>query len=1185
MVSDGLGRTLSFSYGATGLLILVADGTRSVSFSYTGGLLTGATDAAGHTWSFAYQSVGALIGLLTGVTEPLGNTPVTQTYDPLGRVSMQQDALGHSSSYAYDVPAAGCVYHDGLGNPWTYLHDAQGRLSMLTDPVGNPTSYSYDPQGRPSMLMRPMGDVTSYMYDPASGYPSMVGLADGSAINWVYGSHSVGGAMLFDLAAAGYADGTSESYVRDSAGNPTDFTDQSGAHWMRTYNSRGQVLTATNPTGGVTTFTYDPLGRPATGKDNAGNMASFTYDPLNRLTQVAWPDATHRNFAYDNLDALTSITDERGKVWGDSYDSDERLTSEADPLGEATGFAYDDLDRVTQRVDPLGHATLYAFDPAGRLMSVTDRSGRTTSYQYDTVGRLAGIVDPAGGTTAYSYDADSRVPAVQDALMHTIGYGYDSMDRVTHLTDPVGTGFDYAYDAMGRLRTANAPLGRSQTFHYEPRGLLDTYFDVTSETDAPRTPLGEVSQITDPNRHAWTRNYDPQGRLTSDADPLTRSTSVSYDALSRPVHVGRPDGTVQQIDYDPAGRIMGESFTDGTSFTYTYDDANRLTGATGASFGYDAAGRMTACNGFTMTYDNEGRILSETLAPGKIVTYAYDDRGLPSQVMDWMGGMTSFTYDAADRLIGVIRPNGTSGAYQYDAANRLTSAVERQPGPTGTPISSISITRDALGQPTSIDRRQPLMPGETMPGSTSLTYDPASQVNGVGHDALGRTTGDASRTFQWDAASRLTHYAAGADSPRFTFDAFGSALTSTQGSRTVQQAWNYWRGVPDMDDTQVNLPVPRTSYYVHAPSGLLLYSVDGSSGARRFYHYDEAGNTIVLTNDAGSVIAGYAYAPYGGGRAIGETDDNPFTVEAAEGAMKLGSSGLVDTGHGIYDTVSMRIISELTPQSGPGCGPSPSDRPKESVSLDYTKVEYKNVSMGGTTLHELGHNYRLSHGGGSSGSEPPRSWESPQTVPNVGTTIAVNDDMPVPIPPWYFVQRLASASGTGFGMVKSDGHHLGSEGFGGGYDYGLGSSTSGSVVGDDGISDTWETSGVADERGVRVLGVDQDCNGVFDDRGAGNFDPRRSLGRRYAIFGHDVTCVLPSPPDEVFVGSHDRIKVQFHWNRIGAKDPSPDRWIRSSKLGSIRPAALRPKSAGRGGGVAVEPYDASPWRVPPWWAE
>jgi len=1114
-VSDIGGRSFTFTYDASSHLTQVSDGTRSVHYSYTGGTLTGVMDAAGRSWTYGYLVPAVQ---LTGVTEPMGNTPLTQSYDPSGRVMSQMDAAGGLANYAYDAPS-GNVFTDPLGNPWTYQHDAQSRLMTRLDPMGGPTSYSYDASGRLSTMMRPMGDPTSFLYDPASGYPSTLAFADGSAINWGYSSHSVGGATLFDLSTAGYPDGTSESYGRDGSGNLTNLTDQAGLHWLGTYNGHGQVLTWTNPSGGVTTFTYDPQGMPATGKDNAGNITNYGYDGLSRLTQVTWPDMTHQSYAYDNLDRLTSLTDERGKLWSQAYDANERLMTETDPLSEATGFLYDALDRVTQVVDPLSHATLYGYDGDGRVMSMTDRSGRMTSYQYDALSRLTGVMDPAGATDQFAYDADSRVISEQDPLGHASSYGYDMLDRVTHVTDPVGTGFDYGYDSMGRLHTATAPLGHSETFNYDPRGLLSSFFDATSETDFPRTALGEVSQVTDPNRNGWPRSYDPQGRITSSADPLARGTTYEYDALSRPIHIGRPDGTVQLINHDPAGRIIGQSFGGGPSFTYGYDDANRLTSANGASFSYDAAGRMTNSNGFAMTYDPEGRVLSETLAPGKVVSYSYDSRGLPSQVMDWMGGTTTFSYDAARRLTGITRPNGTSATYGYDNADRLVNEVEAGPGPQS--LSSIAITRDALGQPTSISRRQPLMPGQTMAATNSFTYDPASQLNGVTHDPLGRMTGDASRQFVWDGASRLTHFVVGVDSPFYVYDALAQPLRATQGGQVVAQAWNYGRGYPTNDDMQVNLPTPRTSYNVRGPSGLLLYGVDGSSGARSFYHYDEGGNTSFLTNDGGSVTTEYAYTPYGGVSALGETADNAFTYQGAEGAGQLGSSGLFRMGGGVYDAVTMRGISGNTTQSGPVAFLPEEGDPHGPRTGSYTWEREP----------------------GSAGS--PGSWveKNPGPAQSLGSWVEAGPG-PIGIRSWKLLRHVRELVGPGPAQDP-------------GLIVGLGTAV---VVGPSGeeiygdkygrvkVQFFWDRSGNTDGDGLPSAwesgrSIDLNCNGVITGGGV-NFDPKRKYGYKYAVFGHFVTVGTPYTWTV-----HGKVKPAYRAMPTGDPSSAPCLWCPNADSG------------------------------------
>jgi YD repeat-containing protein len=239
-VSDGLGRMLTITYDPfAGMLSSITDGTRSVNYSYTGGTLTGFTDAAGHLWSYAYLSPALFPGLLTGAAEPAGNTPMQNSYDAQGRVVSQTDAAGGLAHYAWDAPA-GNLFTDPFGRGWTYLHDAQSRLVSLTDPSSQVWSRAYDASGRLTSETRPLGDVTSFSYDASSNLLS-TSFGDGSVFHWTYGSHSTGGGTFFDLASIQYPDLTSETFTRDAAGNPTLTIDRGGFHWQATYNTRGQV--------------------------------------------------------------------------------------------------------------------------------------------------------------------------------------------------------------------------------------------------------------------------------------------------------------------------------------------------------------------------------------------------------------------------------------------------------------------------------------------------------------------------------------------------------------------------------------------------------------------------------------------------------------------------------------------------------------------------------------------------------------------------------------------------------------------------------------------------------------------------------------------------------------------------------------------------------------------------------
>src|SRR5262249_9968331 len=154
---------LTFSYDPFGSLSSVSDGARSVSFGYQAGVLSGVTDAAGQPWTYTYAQESSFPALLTAAIEPLGNAPIHESYDPLGRVVSQLDAASGVATYAYDLPT-GNVFTDPLSHAWTYLHDSQNRLVTLIDPNSSSWSFQYDALGRLSGASRPLSDATTYEY-------------------------------------------------------------------------------------------------------------------------------------------------------------------------------------------------------------------------------------------------------------------------------------------------------------------------------------------------------------------------------------------------------------------------------------------------------------------------------------------------------------------------------------------------------------------------------------------------------------------------------------------------------------------------------------------------------------------------------------------------------------------------------------------------------------------------------------------------------------------------------------------------------------------------------------------------------------------------------------------------------------------------------------------------------------
>jgi RHS repeat-associated protein len=902
-VTDGFGRTLSFFY-TSGKLTQVQDQSgRSISFSYTGDNLTSYTDAMGNTTEYSYTFSGGLVGLLTSSRLPKGNTPYTQTYDSQGRVGTQSDSGGNRTTLSFDTPSSGITrVTDPLGYVIEHTHQGQKNLIAQKDVAGESTSISYDANYRRNRLVDRLGDETSITYHESSGKIATYTDALGNTTRFSYTQQDQDGLRFYNLTRVNYPDGTFITMTYNSAGNMLTRVDQGGNTWSYTYNGSGQVLTATNPRGGVISFTYNSDATLATMKDHFNNTMSFTYDDKKRPIRITYPDGTLRSFTYDNNGNLLTVTEERGKVTTYSYDANGNLATITDPLGHALSAAYDGNDRINSTVDQLNKTSTFTYDQLERLKTMKNPSNETITFGYNSHGWLTSMTDPGGKTTTRTYDKEGVVSSFTDPLSNTWNYTTDKLGRISRSTSPLGYSQTYTYNSMGRTTSYINPLSQTTTYSYDSRGLL-TRWALSGGISASyaRDSLGRITGITDPNGNIWDRSYDEMGRLTSETDPLSNSISYGYDSRSRLATVTYPESFLQ-ITYDETGNIIRKLYSDGTDLTYTYDDNGRLLTANGLSLGYDARGDITSCNGLTITRDDVGRISTISFTEGKAVSYSYNNRGLVSRVSDWVGGTTNLTYDDAGRLIFLSRPNGITTTYTYDRDGRFTGISEQG----ASSLSSITLTRNGLGNITLATRDIPLMPDLTASAQT-FSYNAGGQVSGYSYDKMGRLTADGIRTYTWDLASRLSSYAESGSTTTFTYDGLGMKVSKTSGEITQEYIWNRAFTLPSISIVRQGGSDLR--YYIHLPGGVLLHSIEATDNTRRFYHYDEMGTTLFLTDDSGVLTDSYGITPYGLVTVSTGNTDNPFTFTGAYGVMEEGNTGLYYMRARYYDSISGRFIS------------------------------------------------------------------------------------------------------------------------------------------------------------------------------------------------------------------------------------------------------------------------------------
>lgn len=914
-VSDGLGRTLTLAYGSDGNLATVMDQTgRMVSYTYSSsGNLASVTDTTGKVTNYSYTSAGGLNGLVASVVRPNGNTTLTQTFDFIGRVASQTDGTGHTTTFSYGTPAAGAgTTTSGSGDQTEYADADLRNNNSVTDGDGNATSLIYDSADRPTEITDALGNKTLIAYDAKSGLPSSITDATGAVTSFSYTAQVQGPFTFYVLSKETDADGNSSNYTYDANGNQLSATDPAGQVTQFTYNSKGQVLTLKNPLGGVTTYTYNSDGTAASVATPAGNVTQFAYDAQKRPIKVTHPDGTTDGFAYDARDRIVQHTPASGAPETFTFDANGNAVSITDLSGATTAIAYNGNDAATSVKDATGATSSAGYDSAARANSLTDGAGDTTAIAYDADGQTLSMVDANGAGDHFAWKADGYLESSTDALSRTTSYTSDALGRMLSVTTPLAEKWSYAYDPAGRLLSATTPLANTAKFTYDSRGNeVSAALPAGIGASYAYNNSRELAGITDPNGGMWALGYNNTGLPNAFTDPLHRTTSVTFDTRNRPASVTNSAGSAT-LSYDSLGDLIEAKFSDGTDLKYQYAAGRLLTAGANLALDYDGDHRVISSNGIASTRDGAGRLSTVTYAPGKVVTYKYNNLGELAEVDDWVGGVTKFQYDAAHELTAVTRPNGCTTQYSYDQDGRpIGKTYANKDGTT----YSYTLVRDAEGKVTSANRVTPQLP-QPATGLAGYAYDAANQISGNTYDGLGRLQSDGVLTYSWNLASRLTSYSGAGGAAQFTYDGLGLRVSSTTSADAQDFVWNYAHTRPAL--AIVRSGGADVRYYIYLPDGSLMHSIEAGTGARHFYHFDETGSTAFLTDDAGTVSDSYGITPFGESVAHSGATVNPFTFHGAWGVMQESGNSLYYMRARYYDSASQRFLSrDPAPQLDP----------------------------------------------------------------------------------------------------------------------------------------------------------------------------------------------------------------------------------------------------------------------------
>ncbi|MEU6481418.1 DUF6531 domain-containing protein [Streptomyces sp. NPDC047017] len=674
----GPGTTLlTFGYDRAGHLTQETNSSGlPLRYAYdTEGRITSWTDRNDTTYWYRYDQHGRVTA--TGGTG--GALASTLTYDPTTRTTKVTDSLGHTRTYEHNESLRLIRESDPLGNVNLQEWDEELRLIAVTDRMGWRRQFRYDPLGRLVSVVRPDGRVRQTFYNELD-LPTAISEPNGNT--WLREYDERG-----NLTSVTAPSGATTRSTYDAAGRLTGITDALGHTTRIRCGAAGLPERITDPLGASVRYERDVFGRPITFTDPLGNVTRLEWTDEGKRARHIAPDGATQSWSYDGEGNCVSHKDAMGRISTFAYTWFDLLSARTGPDGVRHEFTYDSELRLIKVANPQGLVWTYTYDSVGNLSSETDFDGRTRTYEYDAAGALRRRSDALGQTIAFERNALGQVTR-KDAAGHVTTYEYDLLDQVARANGP-GTNLILARDALGRLQSESVD-GRTITYAYDelgrrtgrttPSGATSTW---TYDAAGNRTHMAlsghSIDFVYDDAGHelghriggmlALNRSYDLLGRLATQSAELPSGRVVQHRAYTYGV-----DGSLLSIDdqasgtrhfeLDTAGRVQVVRAAEWTE-TYTYDELGNQTSASWPTShpGQDATGergydgnRMTRAGNTRYEHDVLGRV---TLRQKQRISRKPDT---------WR-----YEWDAEDRLVQAITPDGARWRYTYDPLGRRTA--------------------------------------------------------------------------------------------------------------------------------------------------------------------------------------------------------------------------------------------------------------------------------------------------------------------------------------------------------------------------------------------------------------------------------------------------------------------------------------------------------------------------------
>lgn len=691
------------------------------------GYMTSAIDKNGNAQTYTYEerkSNNKPTKFLTYITDPASRQSLTVDYYKKG-----------DASYEYIDDTGAKVTGTKLNNSKIYDH-----VKSMTDISGRKVSFFYTDKGLLGQFVDGDGSaqpkVFKFTYDATQGNKNvkLVKVTDprGNSTSMAYNEPKAGDDPKYHWWT---------KTITDRAAGVTGF-----AYAVNASNAKFTDATVTDAESHATKFVTDDFGRPVQTTNAKSQTTKMAWDADNNVTYLEEDNGAKSAYCFDQKTGfpLWSRNPESNKAGvppssdctPGTYPADSQQYTYQTRLD---GFSAD----LYTKTSPEGRKWQFGYDSFGNLKTVTDPKGvatatagdYTTAYEYDAYGQMAKVTDANGHPSTNSDFGPTGYPkTMTDALNKSTTYVYDERGQVTEVTDALGKKTTQTYDVYGRPLVSTVPKDQNA-------GELITapapVYDANDNTTQTTAPDGAVS----------TAVYDSADQITSATAPANNNTSprastYTYDKVGNLKTTTEPKGTATTSDatdyiatnyYDEVYQLASAVNAAGDKVSYAYDNVGNVTTVV------DPKKNATADTTDYTTkkdYDLNHRVTKVTDAAGKFTTQSFDKDGLTLSTTDKENRTTTVTYDERGKKTEVRAPyDGTktrSTKYEYDQVGNATRVTT--PRGTATAASDDFVSRteyDALNRP--VKQYQPYDPADSR-------YSDPNVYTRTDYDAVGRVS-------------------------------------------------------------------------------------------------------------------------------------------------------------------------------------------------------------------------------------------------------------------------------------------------------------------------------------------------------------------------------------------------------------------------------------------------------------